>query len=201
MIVLFELIALSGLIWGLVLFAQWVGKHQKMYFSSHPSKTYLKGKKEYNNKSVWRLPLTAPVLEVGRTSSSVAIEGDVLTQFGVCNVSFVLHARIADPRIASTYVHSNVFDADEVFFNCYSKIKAVLQTVLNEGGNSTMAYSPQLHALATEKFKEFCTRHGLELEEISFALLELKTNTEVEVQVEPRLLNEFNSGDVKVMHL
>lgn len=197
MIVVFELIALAGLIWGLILAGSWLTKNQKIYHPAKASHSYVKGLKCYTGKSVWHLPFTAPVFEANHSSNSICIDGDVLTQYGVCAVAFVLHARITSPVLASTYVDTPVFDSYDVFQQSYQKIKSVLQVVLNEAGSQSMAYTPELHATAHAKFKEFCERHGLELEDIRFETLELKSATSVEVQVQAQVFDQFNSGSGK----
>lgn len=202
MIIIFELIALSGLIWGLVLAGSWFAKNQKIYYPVKASHSYIKGSKFYTGKSVWRLPFTSPVVEVNHRSNEICIDGDMLTQYGVCSVGFVLHARITSPRLASTYVNTVVFDSHDVLQQSYQKMKSVLQVVLNEAGSPSMTYTPQLHAVAHEKFKEFCERHGLELEEIRFKTLELKSSNTVEVVLPDEDFNQFHSGSVKnTLHL
>ena len=202
MIIIFELIALSGLIWGLGLAGAWFAKNQKIYYPVKASHSYIKGSKFYTGKSVWRLPFTAPVVEANHRSSEICIDGDMLTQYGVCSVGFVLHARITNPRLASTYVDSAVFDSYDVLQQSYQKMKSVLQVVLNEAGSPSMTYTPQLHAVAHEKFTEFCERHGLELEEIRFETLELKSSNIVEVELQDEGFDQFHSVSTKnTLHL
>lgn len=200
MIVLFELIALSGLIWGLVLAARTFGKHQKLYYPVQPSMVYLRKGRTYSNRSVWRLPFTSPMVKVHQYSNSICVGGDVLTQFGVVNTEFVLNARINNAQVASIFAPFEEISAEHILYNCSQKIKAVLQTALNEAGNSSMSYTPQLHTTTHEKMKELCDRHGLELEEFFFKTLELKTNQTVSVERqeehEDMVLEQFNSGRV-----
>lgn len=194
MIAFFELIALCGLIWGLVLAAQFVAKHQKLYYTAHPSLVYVKDNKVYTNKSVWRFPFTSPVITVHQFSHPLWVRGDVLTQFGVVEVDFALHARINDPRLASTFTSCNEFDAERMLFGYYAKIQAVLQSAINEAGNADMSYTPQLHTTTYEKMQEFCNRHGLELEEISFAKLEIVGQKSVNIETQAPVLQQFNLG-------
>lgn len=198
MIVLFELIALSGLIWGLVLAARAFGKHQKLYYPSQPSVVYLKNGKTYANRSVWRLPFTSPIVKVRQHSNSICVGGDVLTQFGVVNTEFVLSARINNALVASTFAPFKEFSSEQILYDCSEKIKAVLQQTLNEAGNASMSYTPQLHTTTQEKMKELCNNHGLELEEISFKTLQLKTDQTVSVEHKQEhkdmVLERFNSG-------
>ena len=200
MIVLFELIALSGLIWGLVLAARAFGKHQKLYYPVQPSVVYLKKGKAYANRSVWRFPFTSPIVKVYQYSKSICVGGDVLTQFGVVNTEFVLNARINNALVASTFAPFEEFSSEQILYDCSQKIKSVLQQTLNEAGNASMSYTPKLHTTTQEKMKELCNSHGLELEEISFKTLELKTDQNISVEhkqgYEDMVLERFNSGRI-----
>lgn len=194
MIAFFELIALCGLIWGFVLSAQFVVKHQNLYYAAHPSLVYVKSNKVYTNKSVWRWPFTSPVITVHPASRPFWIKGDVLTQYGVVKVEFALHARINDPRLASTFTSCNEFDAERILFGYHAKIQAVLQNAINESGSSDMSYTPQLHTATHEKMQQFCDHHGLELEEISFAKLEVVGPTSATLETQAPVLQQFNLG-------
>lgn len=200
MIVLLELIALSGLVWGLVLACCAVGKHQKLYYIAHPSLTYVKGDKVFRNKSVWRFPFTRPVMKIHQNTNPTWVRGDILTQFGVVNVEFMLHARIKDPLCARTFAGCDEFNTEHVLSNCSHKIKSVLQSAINEAGNAEMSYTPQLHMLTEEKMKLWCHRHGLELEEMSFSRLETVGATTVTVENQAPVLQHFNSGAAQLQN-
>lgn len=194
MIVVLELLVLLGIVGGLAAASVWCARNQTLYYRFEPSKIYVRGNNVYNGKSVWRLPFTTPITTVNIRSGCVRVDGDILTQFGVVGATFVLHARINDPKIASTFAAGPSLSAYDVLTGCYHKIKAVLQSVLNEAGSPSMVYTAEIHRAAHQKLQEFCERHGLEMEEMAFHQLELKSIQSVSVHKENPVLEQFNTG-------
>lgn len=187
MIVLLDLVIALFILGGVTAGARLLMAEQKLWYSARPSWVYVRGKKVFTNKSVARWPWSPKVVQVDMTSDGMTFEEDIMTQYGVCRVEINIDAKIDDPLTASGLFSNTRLGAYDVLSHTKSKLRGVLQNVLNTAGNSTMAYSKDLHDEAAHALQEFYRTQGMQMEGFSFRSLELKNTAQgphVEVEVD-----------------
>jgi len=190
MIVLLDLIIALFILAGATAGVRLLLAEQKLWYAARPSWAYVRGKKVFTNKSVARWPWSPKVVQVNMTSDGITFEDDIMTQYGVCRVQINIDAKIDDPLTASGLFSDTRLGAYDVLSHTKSKLRGVLQNVLNTAGNTTMAYTKDLHDEAAHALQEFYRTQGMQMESFSFRSLELKSaaqGTNVEVEVEPEV--------------